>query len=496
MSLGFRASEGELQDQIFQLTQEKRELENYADRVTRELRRYQQTRSPPEAQAGDDLPLPPWATNMQMMSPLLYAYEERIAELEAVIERSVSLAEQAQALAKQNDSLRAELQEKTEQLRSAHLAIPVKEQFQSEEQDELRELYRICMEQNEALAQQNQLLKLQLERMQQSLAIGQQQSQELQTRVAEGSLAINAESERVMLLCQEREAAERRLGEVTGELVEQVRCKEDLQAQLERTRRELQLKCQNFEQQKKRFTERYALTEDEEARLKGDLSHALQLEKELRQKVVIMDRDLSETRNALYASQQDGEATRHDAERMLQVIDALERKLTDASDRNSLLQSKFQEQEGQAEQLRLEKERWLTLEQSMRRQAERLESKVHSESEMYRQHMHVDMETFESSQRRQVSELLEQLRRTEQSAAESRTKLELTERQRAWEVSSAERQKATHASERERLQSDLDEMHQARLRAERRADMARQELSRAQAELATTASRVTAPRDL
>lgn len=58
---------------------------------------------------------------MQMMAPLLFAYEERIAELEAVIERSVSLAEQAQLLAKENDQLRAELHERTEQLRNAQV---------------------------------------------------------------------------------------------------------------------------------------------------------------------------------------------------------------------------------------------------------------------------------------------------------------------------------------------------------------------------------------
>lgn len=31
--------------------------------------------------AAQDLPLPPWASNMQMMSPLLFAYEEGAPEL-------------------------------------------------------------------------------------------------------------------------------------------------------------------------------------------------------------------------------------------------------------------------------------------------------------------------------------------------------------------------------------------------------------------------------
>merc|ERR1719265_2052 len=89
----------ELQEQVLVLAQEKQDLEEYAARVTKELRRHQQGRAPP----------PPWAMNMQMMSPLLFSYEERIAELEAVVDRSVSLAEQSQALTRENDNLRAEL---------------------------------------------------------------------------------------------------------------------------------------------------------------------------------------------------------------------------------------------------------------------------------------------------------------------------------------------------------------------------------------------------
>merc|ERR1719506_3414379 len=117
----------ELQDEVLRLSQENRELKEYAERVTKELRRYQQARPAPPSRAEDDMPMPPWATNMQMMSPLLFAYEERIAELETVIERSASLAEQTQALAKENDSLRAELQERMEQFRRSQLMAPVRD---------------------------------------------------------------------------------------------------------------------------------------------------------------------------------------------------------------------------------------------------------------------------------------------------------------------------------------------------------------------------------
>ena len=132
--------------------QDLRDMKDYNERISKELRRYQAARpSAPAARPEDDMPLPPWATNMQMMSPLLFAYEERIAELEAVVERSVSLAEHSQALTKENDTIRAELQERTEQLRNAQLMQPTAA-TEGGAHEELQELYRLSVEQNEALS--------------------------------------------------------------------------------------------------------------------------------------------------------------------------------------------------------------------------------------------------------------------------------------------------------------------------------------------------------
>ena len=231
------ATAPELQEQFVRLTQEKRELKDYAERVTRELRRYQQSRPPPEAGPEDELPLPPWATNMQMMSPLLFSYEERISELEAVIERSVSIAEQAQLLAQENDQLRTELQERTEQLRNVQLlGYGTGEPGLVDAQDqheEVQELYRLSVEQNEALAQQNQLLKLQLERMQQTLAAGRQQAQEVYAKASENTSALAEEVQRGEALAQQRAIAEQRLDEVTSELVDQAARRDALEAEME-----------------------------------------------------------------------------------------------------------------------------------------------------------------------------------------------------------------------------------------------------------------------
>jgi len=135
-----------------------------------------------------------------MMSPLLFAYEERILELEAVIERSVGLAEQAGALTKENDALRAELYERTEQLRNTQILAHVREAAKevcSANTEELQDLYQLSVEQNEALAQQNQLLlKLHIELMQQSTVTGQQQLCDMHTAV-EGSEAFSPEQGRI-----------------------------------------------------------------------------------------------------------------------------------------------------------------------------------------------------------------------------------------------------------------------------------------------------------
>jgi hypothetical protein len=125
---------------------------------------------------------------MQMISPWLFAYEEWIAELEPVVEQSVTLVERKRLRKKENDALQSELQECTKQLRNAQLMQPsgavTGEAGGGGPHEELQEHYRLSVEQNEALAQQNQLLKIQLERMQYQLATGQQQSEDCQRATA------------------------------------------------------------------------------------------------------------------------------------------------------------------------------------------------------------------------------------------------------------------------------------------------------------------------
>lgn len=496
------AAEPELQEQLMRLAQEHRELKEYANRITRELRRYQQARpTPPPASADDDLPLPPWATNMRMMSPLLFSYEERIAELEAVIERSVSLAEQAQVLAKENDQLRNELHERTEQLRNAQIlgsGTPIGGGNPQEE--EVQELYRLSVEQNEALAQQNQLLKLQLERMQQALAAGQQQAREVHARAYEQQKSneqqrteytrlINEETQRTENLLQQRAAAEQRLEEVTSELVEQVNNYDSLESKVEGLQHELLLQRQSAEMNKKNFEERCTLASDDETRLKAELAKTHRAEKEYRKKFADAEQSLTEVTEKLNVSRREGDATKLQAEQMLRLIESMERRLEDISDRHDDAQSGLQEKEEQVAQLLIEKDRWSSSEEASKRHAERLEVRLQADLQNQRQEREQELDILQSTHKKSIADLEERLHQGEQSLSDLRTKAELSEKQRAWDAAAHERQTSTFNTERDRLKSDLDDAEQARLRLERQSAQAQLQMAQLKTELETVSSK-------
>lgn len=488
------ATEPELQEQLLRMGQERRELKDYAERVTRELRRYQQARpSPPTGGPEDDLPLPPWATNMQMMSPLLFAYEERISELEAVIERSVSLAEQAQHLAKENDQLRAELHDRTEQLRNMQLLGAASGSpgglGPGQQQEELQELYRLSVEQNEALAQQNQLLKLQLERMQQTLAVGQQQAQEAHSRAYEHSKAFAVEQEKTEALTRQRAAAENRLEEVTSELVELVSLREGLEAKVDSLQHELMMQRQSVDINKKSWEERCSLAQQEEERLKNDLAKMSKAEKEHRRRVTEAEQNLTEATEQLRVARKEADSTKQQAEQMLRLIESMERRLEDISERNDEAQLKLSEREDQVSQLLIEKDRWASTEEASKRHAERLEARLQADLDELKQQKEQEVTNLKSAHQKVCTELEDRLRRSEQAASEFESKAELYEKQRSWEATALERQNSTHAAERERLRKDMEDAQQARIRLERQSSEAQAQMVQLRSELDGISSR-------
>lgn len=128
----------------------------------------------------DILPeLPPWVQNATVMAPLVHSYEDRIRELEYEVRRTYGLAEHSQNLAYENDELRDKLADVIEQIQSLNSSIAggaggdaqggggrgsssKQSMTVEEEKEEFEQLYKLSIEQNGVLAQQNVLLKSQV----------------------------------------------------------------------------------------------------------------------------------------------------------------------------------------------------------------------------------------------------------------------------------------------------------------------------------------------
>eukprot|EP00913_Durusdinium_trenchii_P029952 g28068.t1 len=408
--------------------------------------------------------------------------QERIAELEAVIERSVSLAEQAQLLAKENDQLRAELHDRTEQLRNAQILGGTQGEIQSlnakEQQEEIQELYRLS-----ALAQQNQLLKLQLERMQQTLAAGRQQAQEVYVKAHENQNALSEERQRGEALARQRLAAEQKLEEVTGELLEQVNKRDALEAEIESLRHELEVQKQAADINQKSFQERCALAMDEEERLKAELGRTTKSEREYRRQALEAQKSLDEER--VHENKQT-------AEEFLQSTETLQRRLLDVKDLYEDKKAQLASTEAKLAELQIEKDRWTGTEEATKKQAERVEARLKEEMATMKMEREQEFSSFKSSQQRLTDDLKKRLRCSEQRASEAESKVGLYEKQREWEASALERQSASHREEAwhqheiEHLRADCEEAQQARLRLDRQVTELQQQAARLQGKLDTS----------
>lgn len=86
--------------------------------------------------------------------------------------------------------------------------------------------------------------------------------------------ALSAAQERSEVYARQRSAAEHRLSEITGELYEEVRAREQLQSRLEHLEKELQVARQSMDFYKKNLEDRCAMASDDEERLQADFGAA------------------------------------------------------------------------------------------------------------------------------------------------------------------------------------------------------------------------------
>ncbi|CDI87228.1 non-muscle myosin II heavy chain, putative [Eimeria praecox] len=273
--------------QLVRLQQENASLRGYAERVTKELRsaRLSQAVAAASAAAGGDapvrasalaaelqhqaeaLPLPPWCLNMQLVSPLLAAYDERILELQEESKEKEKVIQgfsaRVAAVTRENEQLAEELRSKTARLQQIFEAEAGGalggsgggKTYNSllQERNELEELYTLTSEQSEVLLSQNHLLKCHVqqseaaleemrvviaetERRAAAVAAKEETLTKQEDTVAKQALQLQEAAEQKSELSKKLSSAEKEVERLSGTLAETVRQQEILQKELQRER--------------------------------------------------------------------------------------------------------------------------------------------------------------------------------------------------------------------------------------------------------------------
>merc|ERR1719162_1515548 len=217
--------------------------------------------------------------------------------------------------------------------------------------------------------------------------------------------------------------------------------------------------------------------------MRSELERATRNDKEQRHRISSMEIEIAQVSEALSVTSREADATKQEAQQWLRLLESMERRLKDISERHDDVRQKLSESDAKVTELQLEKDRWGSTETAAQRAAERLQGRLQGEVETLRQQREQDLKSMENMHAREKSSREDKLRKTEQTAAELTMKMELCEKQRSWEAASSENQTSMLSAEKIRLQGDVEEGQQARLRLERQVGSVRQEVGRLRTEL-------------
>ncbi|CAD7936862.1 unnamed protein product [Amoebophrya sp. A25] len=460
---------------------EKYQLQQYADKVTKELHRLVESGGSASSTKRDDLEppvnLPPWATNMQLMSPLIRVYEDRVRELETILGKSAGLAEQAAALTNENEALREELVQKSEhiaQLQSREYlggssssagglgAAQVRSRFE-EERDEVDALYRMSIEQNEVLAQQNVLLKAQIEKMMLSL----QEMEPLRRRARQSE-----EVER------QRAAAEEELERVRQQLalkVDEVKTAgENVKKSMGRER-EWERKFEALREESDERVERISAENTESLQQYQELSEELA---ERRSKYLVLERESVELSDKFQKARREAETLKTESQNMLIMMEQLEKKEKTTRVNAEDLKAKLDVAEKDLSELFLEKTKLEALESTVREGADASERKRKGEMDVMLEEVRRATEGQLELRQKRIDDLEDQLSKAGALTLDLQTKYDFLVKQHAHDQSASESRLQSAEKMITDLRHDLEEMQKRRLSLEEEVFSKSSELQR------------------
>ncbi|CAM9940379.1 unnamed protein product, partial [Ectocarpus sp. 13 AM-2016] len=286
--------------------------------------------------AAEDVPLPPWVTSSEVMSPLLAAYDARIQDLEGQVaaqrDGMEELAGRTHQLVEENDTAK-HTRELDELVQQAGASGGLGGVGAREMVGELNERINVLMAENTVMADQTSAMAKELDAVHEELEDREAQMAALTKALSEAGVGLRTLEEKVPRLerekahaegelmkavnaMSEREAALAEVGEKLGASKEEARRLSAKLAEMEADRAAMEKQAENdadvaaerVRATGQRITELQGLmaARGQEADMNGDRARKLQRELD---------------------------STRRDAEGMLQVMSGMERQIADFSSR-------------------------------------------------------------------------------------------------------------------------------------------------------------------
>ena len=315
----YQVFEGEL----VRLRRENGALRDQLQRALKELQFYQHRY--PSAYApghrGDDEVLPPWKTSPELMTPLLEAYDSRVAELESVTTRQTEdmkhFQEKMELILAENEQLRAAQLENLQNVNRdpASLCTPLNEELMNE----MNERVEILMAENALMVEQKAVMSTELERLQgdyerceEDLAAMTQEYESIKRDMAE--------------LTSRLPQAEQDRQRATGEVAKASEALGKAVAEADELREQLQIwqdNCTNAENAladtRTALKTLSAKTEDEGFSCVRRTKAAEDRVKEIQAQLYAKTNENEELKETVRKLRRDYQSTRQDAEGMLQV---------------------------------------------------------------------------------------------------------------------------------------------------------------------------------
>ncbi|KAF4041131.1 hypothetical protein GN244_ATG06663 [Phytophthora infestans] len=464
------------------LADERDFLRGYAERLLVQLRgllqRYgelEKLKTLADATQSDEDPherLAPWLTASEYTNPLLQAYDLKIQELEtSLLDNKKAMdrvASRAEGLARENTTLRQELEVAGEKmvLRMQNEPRDMHEDFMNVHENgeylqEINERIDVLMAENNMLMEQVSLQDDEMGAMKKEIIDRDQQLQIMGQNFNEATLALQELRDACSQVREEKTHCERQLQHYAASIAQLESVKESLTEQTEAVRKErgdLETQLSEYEdmmEKMKRSNER----KDEafSTRYQNVCVRLRELTNALEKKEKTVD-DLQERNNGL---QGELDGVRQDCEGMLNVLNSMEKQLTQYCAREDAVAEMESECKAKVEEAILEKEEVAARELQSRREIVRLLERLRQQAADHMKTQEESLNTVARKHEADMSSREQEIQSLNAELADVRSRIEVTTRnhkeaekkladsiRRAKDASIAFEKKLQHLSER------------------------------------------------